>query len=53
MVQSIVDRGEEIRTIAAESWMDIVYPWDLIRVNEAMIHQSSASTSGTIEKALL
>ncbi len=52
VVQSIVDRGEEIRTITADSWMDIVYPWDLIRVNEAMIHQSSASISGTIEKGV-
>jgi len=53
VVQSIVDRGEEIRTITAESWMDIVYPWDLIRVNEAMIHQSSASIAGTIEKGVV
>ena len=53
VAQSIVDGGEEIKTITAESWMDNVYPWDLIRVNEAMIHQSSASTSGTIEKGVV
>ena len=53
VIQFIVDSSEEIRAITAESWMDIVYPWDLIRVNEAMIHQSSASTSGTIEKGVV
>jgi len=53
VAQSIVDRGEEIRTITTNSWMDIVYPWDLIRVNEAMIHKSSASTAGTIEKGVV
>ncbi len=42
-VQTIVDDGEEINTIVASSWMDIVYPWDLISVNEAMIHQVSSS----------
>ena len=53
VTQFIVDRGEEIRTITANSWMDIVYPWDLIRVNEAMIHQSPASIAGTIEKGVV
>ena len=53
VVQSIVDRGEEIKTITADLWMDIVYPWDLVNVNESMIHQSSASTSGTIEKGVV
>ena len=53
VAQSIVDSGEEIKTITAESWMDVVYPWDLIRVNETMIHQSPASTSGTIEKGVV
>lgn len=52
VVQTIVDDGEEVNTIVASSWMDIVYPWDLISVNEAMIHQISSSKSGTIEKGV-
>lgn len=52
VVQSIVERGENISTITADSWMDIVYPWDLIHVNEAMIHHTSASVSGIIEKGV-
>ena len=32
--------------------MDIVYPWDLIHVNETMIHSTSSSISGTIEKGV-
>jgi len=33
--------------------MDIVYPWDLIHVNESMICSTSGSTSGTIEKGAI
>jgi len=30
--------------------MDIVYPWDLVQVNETMMQNIKASTGGTIEK---
>ena len=52
VIQSLVDKGKHINTILAKSWMDIVYPWDLITVNEAMIQGTSASTSGIIEKGV-
>jgi len=52
VVQSIVDRGENISTVTANSWMDIVYPWDLIHVNESIIRNNSGSTSGIIEKGV-
>jgi glucose-1-phosphate thymidylyltransferase len=52
VIQEIVAKNEEVNTILAESWMDIVYPWDLIKVNEAMINISSFSISGTIEKGI-
>jgi len=52
VVQSIVDKGETINTIQADSWADIVFPWDLIHLNETMIHSASFSTSGTVEKGV-
>jgi len=52
VVQSILDDGKNINTIVTDSWMDIVYPWDLIHVNETMIHDASSSVSGTIEKGV-
>ena len=52
VAQTIVDDGEEINTIIANTWMDIVYPWDLISVNESMIHKAPSSKSGTIEKGV-
>lgn len=52
VVQSIVDRGEKISTVIADLWMDVVYPWDLLDVNEGMIHSTSASVGGVIEKGV-
>jgi len=52
IIQSLVDKRKHINTIFAKSWMDIVYPWDLISVNELMIQGMSESTSGVIEKGV-
>ena len=52
IIQSLVDKGKNINTVLAKSWMDIVYPWDLISVNEVMIQGTSESTSGVIEKGV-
>ena len=53
IIQSILKEETNINTILAESWMDIVYPWDLIHVNETMMQNMKASTSGTIEKNVI
>ena len=50
VIQSIVKDGAKINTILADRWMDIVYPWDIIQVNEAMTHTISSSKGGIIEK---
>ncbi|HVQ01203.1 MAG TPA: bifunctional sugar-1-phosphate nucleotidylyltransferase/acetyltransferase [Candidatus Thermoplasmatota archaeon] len=52
VIQTLVDEGKHIDTVLASVWMDIVYPWDLISVNEAMIQGSAESTNGTIEKGV-
>ena len=52
VIQSIVAKGENINTIIADSWMDIVYPWDIILLNETMIHSAPSSVSGVIEKGV-
>jgi len=52
VIQLVVDKGENINTIIAQSWADIVYPWDLIHLNETMIHNAPSSVSGIIEKGV-
>jgi glucose-1-phosphate thymidylyltransferase len=53
IIQSIVEEGITINTILADKWMDIVYPWDIIQVNEAMTYETSSSKGGTIEKDVI
>jgi glucose-1-phosphate thymidylyltransferase len=52
VIQSLIEKKSSISTVTANSWMDIVYPWDLIYVNETLISNTSASISGTIEKGV-
>ena len=50
VVQKLIDEGKIINTIRTDAWMDIVYPWDLIKVNEVMIHDTQSTKGGVIEK---
>ena len=50
VVQSLLIDGILFSTNIADSWMDIVYPWDLIQVNQTMFQNIKGTTSGTIEK---
>jgi glucose-1-phosphate thymidylyltransferase len=52
VIQSIVERGEKIKTTTADLWMDIVYPWDLIKVNEALVRTTTSSIGGVVEKGV-
>lgn len=52
VIQSCIDKEIQIKTINADLWMEFVYPWDLIHVNEFMTHFVPSSTNGVIEKGV-
>jgi glucose-1-phosphate thymidylyltransferase len=52
VIQSLLQQKTRIATVVTDAWMDIVYPWDLIGVNEAMLQHISPSTGGTIERGV-
>ncbi len=31
------------------TWLDVVYPWDILSLNDAILHQAQANLGGTIE----
>jgi glucose-1-phosphate thymidylyltransferase len=39
-----------VGTASADLWMDVVFPWDIITVNEIMTRDVNASLGGTVEK---
>ncbi len=42
-----------IRIIQTEKWLDAVYPWDLLVLNEHVLSRSPKSISGTIEEGVV
>ena len=53
VIQNLIKQEKTINTILADSWMDIVYPWDLIHVNENMIRNVKSTIGGIIEKGVI
>jgi len=33
-------------------WLDVIYPWDILGLNDAVLHRISASVGGTIESGV-
>ena len=50
IIQQVLNRNEIIKTFKAKTWMDIVYPWDLIQVNANMLQNLTPGKNGTIEQ---
>jgi len=49
-IQLLIKQGIKIRTFQANLWLDAVYPWDLIELNETIIPSIPTMTNGIIEK---
>lgn len=49
-VQNLLRKQISIDCIPANDWLDVVYPWDLLPVNDESLHKIEASIQGTIEK---
>ena len=43
--------GYEFRCIEANTWIDIVYPWDIIKVNDFAMKFSGKTIAGKVERA--
>lgn len=50
VIQNAIRVGYEIKAIEASKWADIVYPWDLLNINEKILQSTSSSISGKIEE---
>jgi UDP-N-acetylglucosamine diphosphorylase/glucosamine-1-phosphate N-acetyltransferase len=49
-LNNMVAAGQDIRAVeTAGTWLDIVYPWDIISLNEAVLGNIGMSLGGTIE----
>ena len=53
VIQTLLNQDQMVGTVTADLWMDVVYPWDIIHINEAIIQNTPVSTGGIIEKGVV
>jgi glucose-1-phosphate thymidylyltransferase len=51
VINSMIDEGYEFRCVEANIWVDIVYPWDILKVNDFAMMFSGKVIAGKIENA--
>ena len=52
-IQNMIKKGYDIRSVSTTStWFDVVYPWDLIKVNGAILKGLDGKVKGTIENGV-
>ncbi len=49
-IQKMIDQGYNFTALETKAtWLDAVYPWDILLLNEMMLTRISASTGGIVE----
>ncbi len=49
-LNNMIAAGQDILAVETEgTWLDVVYPWDIISLNEAVLGTTNVSLGGTIE----
>lgn len=50
VLNKMIAQGNRIRAMeTGGTWLDVVYPWDILNLNDAILRQIQASSGGTIE----
>jgi len=51
VIRSMIAQGIKIKACpSAGAWLDVVYPWDILRLNDVALTKTQAATGGFIEK---
>lgn len=51
VINRMIEDGYRFKAVKAERWLDIVYPWDIVRVNEMAMNFEGSIIAGKVEKA--
>ncbi len=50
VLNSLIAEGRTISAMETDgTWLDVVYPWDILSLNDAVLQRAEASLGGTIE----
>ncbi len=49
VIQQLLMQETAVQAIQAHMWKDIIYPWDVLSVNETMMQNTTATKAGAVE----
>ena len=50
VLNKMIAQGNRIRAMETDgTWLDVIHPWDILNLNDAILHQIQATSGGTIE----
>jgi UDP-N-acetylglucosamine diphosphorylase/glucosamine-1-phosphate N-acetyltransferase len=53
VINGMLSKGEVVHPyVTRGTWLDVVYPWDIVRLNGAILDRISAKVGGTIESGV-
>lgn len=47
-VEAFLESGKKLRAVPADNWQDAIYPWDLLQMNQHLIHSALPEKSGVV-----
>ncbi|MFC1963365.1 bifunctional sugar-1-phosphate nucleotidylyltransferase/acetyltransferase [Chloroflexota bacterium] len=52
-IQLLLDKGSAISGVKIDYWLDVSYPWDLLRVNESFLARIEQENLSTVEENVI
>ena len=53
VIRNMIDLGHKVKMCEATgTWLDVVYPWDMLKLNDIALTKISPATGGTIESGV-
>ncbi len=51
VIRNMIEKGQEMKTCeAAGAWLDVIYPWDILKLNDLALAKISPAVGGIVEK---
>jgi glucose-1-phosphate thymidylyltransferase len=50
LISGMIREGQRIEAIHTKDWLDAVYPWDLLKMNQSVLEGISSENAGTISR---
>jgi len=53
VINQMIEKGVNLSAVETKgTWLDVVYPWDILRLNDMILQRSKASVAGHVESGV-